>query len=266
MADAPLLKPAGAPVLKKHFKAEIVENVPVSKGHFLLGFRTPANAQSPLPGQFYMAGTSGSNDPLLKRPFCFFKKSKRIVQILYRVRGKGTTLLSQMRPGSTLDIIGPLGNSWPRPGNRHTPLIVAGGIGIASVFPLAESLKRKPLLIYGGRDRDELLMLDELKLMYSGLHPATEDGSYGTKGTVMDVLASLDLDGSYMLYACGPKGMLRAVTEFALLKGLKGYVSLEERMACGVGACLGCAVKTKHGMKEVCSHGPVFKLEDMIWE
>lgn len=255
-----------SPASKRNFKAEVTENVQVSKGHFLMGLRPSGSPPDPTPGQFYMVGTSESNDPLLKRPFCFFGKRKDTIQILYRVRGKGTTLLSRMRPGVGLDVVGPLGNSWPGPGDKSIPLIVAGGIGIASVFPLAASFRKKPIIVYGGRNRDELLMLDELKLAYSGLHPTTEDGSYGMKGTVMDALASLDIGESHLVYACGPKGMLRAVAEYAKDKGLKGYASLEEKMACGMGACLGCAVRTTKGIKEVCIDGPVFKLDEIAWE
>ncbi len=212
-----------------------------------------------------MVGSGESNDPLLKRPFCFFKRYRNSIQILYRVRGKGTSLLSRMKPGDVVDLVGPLGNSWPRPGTKNIPLLVAGGVGIASIFPLAASLKTKPLVIYGGKDRDELLMLDELKFVYSGIHPATEDGSFGKKGTVMDVLKTLHIKENHVIYACGPKGMLKAVAEFAERKEIKGYASLEEKMACGMGACLGCAVKTKKGIKEVCIDGPVFKFEDIEW-
>jgi dihydroorotate dehydrogenase electron transfer subunit len=134
------------------------------------------------------------------------------------------------------------------------------------VFPFAASLTKKPIIVYGGKNRDELVMLDELKLAYAGLHPATEDGSYGKRGTVMDLLESLDVDDRHLLYACGPRGMLRAVAGFAAERGLEGYASLEEKMACGMGACLGCAVKTTGGMKEVCVDGPVFRLDEVVWE
>lgn len=255
-----------SPGSKRNFKAEVTQNVEVSKGHFLMGFEPFGNPPEPMPGQFYMVGTGESNDPLLKRPFCFFRKYRKAIQILYRVRGKGTALLSRMKPGVTLNVVGPLGNSWPMPEEGRRPLIIAGGIGIASVFPLAASLAKKPIIVYGGKNRDELVMLDDLKLAYAGLHPATEDGSYGTRGTVMDLLKSLDIDDRHLLYACGPRGMLKAVAEFALERGLEGYASLEEKMACGMGACLGCAVKTAGGVKEVCVDGPVFRLDEVIWE
>lgn len=250
----------------RQFKAKVTENAQVSKDHFLMSLRPKGDATDPRPGQFYMVGTGELDDPLLKRPFCFFRREKQDFQILYRVRGKGTTLLSRMKPGVVLDVVGPLGNSWPKPAPGKAPLVVAGGIGVASVFPLAASFRKKPLFVYGGRNRDELLMLDEIKHLYSGLHPTTEDGSYGMKGNVINALKSLKPDDSYVIYACGPKGMLKAVYEFGEERGIKGYASLEEKMACGMGACLGCAVKTKSGIREVCIDGPVFKLDEIDWD
>lgn len=255
-----------SPASKRNFRAEVEDNVQISKGHFLMALRPETAPPEPRPGQFFMVGVGESNDPLLKRPFCFFGKNGDSIRILYRVRGKGTTLLSRLRPGDVLNVVGPLGNAWPRAGASRIPLIVAGGIGIASVFPLATSLGKKSVVVYGGRNRDELPMLDELRAVCQDLHTTTEDGSTGIKGTVMDALSSMEIDGSCVIYACGPKGMLKAVAGFASEKGLSGYASLEEKMACGMGACLGCAVKTRKGIKEVCTDGPVFRLEDVVWE
>lgn len=250
-----------------HFKAEARENRPVNEKHYLLTFRPLTETPEPRPGQFYMIGVSNSHDPLLKRPFCFFKKADDSVQILYRVRGKGTALMKEMKTGDVFDVIGPLGNTWPLPSKKHIPLIVTGGIGIASVFPLAKTIKGRPYVFYGAKSKDELLMLDELGPLARELHTSTEDGSYGTKGTVTEAVTAFlndRPDAGYILYACGPRGMLEAVSEIASHRGLKGYVSVEENMACGVGACLGCAVKTTKGYKRVCKEGPVFKIGDIL--
>jgi dihydroorotate dehydrogenase electron transfer subunit len=253
----------------RHFRAEVRDNTPLNESHYLLTFRPLQKSSEPLPGQFFMVGADGSKDPLLKRPFCCFRKidsGGQLFQILYRVKGKGTALMKEMKTGDTFDALGPLGNHWPMPPKKHTPLIVAGGMGIASAFSLAEKLKGKAVILYGARKSDELLMTDELRPLANELHLSTDDGSIGTKGTVLEALKAFlsDHPGQYLLYACGPKGMLRAVSRTALERGLKGYVSVEENMACGVGACLGCAVKTAKGYMRVCKEGPVFRMEEVI--
>ncbi len=261
MADGAAMS-AGAP--RRYLRAEVTDNAELSGGHYLLGFRTEQPLK-PRPGQFFMVGTGERFDPLLKRPFCFLRKEKDSVNILYRVRGRGTELLSRKRPGSEIDVLGPLGNAWPRPGAGKSPLIVAGGVGIASTFPLAARLGDRAVVLYGARSAEELLLLDGLRALGAELHLATEDGSVGTKGTVMNALGDLDPGEGHVIYACGPRGMLRAVAEFAKHRGIAGHVSLEERMACGMGACLGCAVKTTKGYRGVCSDGPVFRIEDIDW-
>ncbi len=277
--------------VSRYFKAEVGENIELNETHSLLTFAPNlaagrARSQGPVapisqgpvapppePGQFYMvaAGTASSvRDPLLKRPFCFFRKTRRGIQILYRLKGKGTALMKGLKKGSLIDVIGPLGNSYPLPEKGQTPLIIAGGVGIASVFPLIGRLKKKAYVLYGARTKSELLMLDELKTLAGKLRVSTEDGSYGRSGTVCDLLPDLlkSRAEKFVLYACGPKGMLKAVSEIVadMGGGSAAYVSLEENMACGVGACLGCAVKTKDGYKRVCKEGPVFKMEDIVWE
>lgn len=256
--------------MSKYLKAEIKENTPINKSNNLLVLNISEISDEPLPGQFYMIGTEDSYDPLLKRPFSIFKKAKSEIQFLYRIKGKGTEKLRQMKSGETISLIGPLGNGYPLPDKNMKPVIIAGGIGIASVFPLIQKLKNDACLIYGGRKADELLMYDELKVSCKALFVSTDDGSMGEKGTVIDVLdrlltRNLTLDARHLLYACGPSKMLEAVSKIAMEKGIKGYISLEENMACGVGACLGCAVKTKKGYERVCKEGPVFRIEEIIW-
>lgn len=247
------------------FKAEVRENTPLNPSHYLLTFIPLDEPPEPQPGQFYMIGIAGLRDPLLKRPFAALRTTPQGSQILYRVRGKGTDLMRELRPGSILDIVGPLGAPYPRAQEGQRPLIVAGGVAIASVFSLIESLE-KPIILYGARHKDELLMLDELRRLAGELLLSTDDGSFGQQGTVVDLLGGLALDAGTVLYVCGPRAMARAVARTAGEKGLTGYVSLEEHMACGVGACLGCAVKTREGYKMVCADGPVFGLQDIDWE
>ena len=258
--------------MSKYIRAKITENTPVNKDHNLLVLSPDNIQQRPLPGQFYMIGTDFSYDPLLKRPFSIFREVSGELQFLYRIKGKGTERMKEMKKGDTVNLLGPLGNGYPMPGKNLTPVLVAGGIGIASLFPLAEKLGKNAYLFYGARTKNELLMLNELKgLVKKELIIGTDDGSEGRKGTVIDALnvfltSNSQLSTSnFLLYACGPSPMLEAVSKFAAEKGIKGYISMEENMACGVGACLGCTVKTKKGYKRVCKEGPVFSAEEIVW-
>jgi len=261
--------------LSKYIRAKIRENTPVNKDHNLLVLSPDNIQQRPLPGQFYMIGTDFSYDPFLKRPFSIFREVSsaegRELQFLYRIKGKGTERMKEMKKGDTVSLLGPLGNGYPMPGKNLTPVLIAGGIGIASLFPLAEKFSGNVHLFYGARTKNELLMLNELKgLVKKELIISADDGSEGEKGTVVDVLnrfltLNSQLSTLNLLYACGPSPMLEAVSKFAAEKGIKGYISMEENMACGVGACLGCTVKTKKGYKRVCKEGPVFPIEEIIW-
>ncbi|MBA3060940.1 MAG: dihydroorotate dehydrogenase electron transfer subunit [Nitrospirae bacterium] len=261
--------------MSKYIRAKITENTPVNKDHNLLVLSPDNIQQHPLPGQFYMIGTDFSYDPLLKRPFSIFRETSSAeggeLQFLYRIKGKGTKRLKEMKKGETVNLLGPLGNGYPMPGKNLTPILIAGGIGIASLFPLAEKLSGNIHLFYGARTKNELLMLNELKgLVKKELLISADDGSEGTKGTVVDVLNNFftrhsSLVTRHLLYACGPSPMLEAVSKLAAEKGIKGYISMEENMACGVGACLGCTVKTKKGYKRVCKEGPVFSAEEIVW-
>jgi len=234
----------------------------------------------PLPGQFYMLSIGNGYDPLLKRAFSLFRKTPDGLQILYRIKGRGTSLLAGMKQGSIVDMLGPLGNSYQTPPPGQVPLIVAGGIGIASVFSFAEKLHGKAFVFYGARKKDELFMLDKLRSCSRELIVSTDDGSEGKKGTIVGVLKDfLDRQGSsdlnFTLYACGAMPMLSAICKIAESKNIKGFVSLEEQMACGIGACLGCAVKansqkkktegTDTDYKMICKEGPVFPIEEIVW-
>lgn len=254
----------------KHFKAKIISNLHLNNKSSLLTIYPLEHVNEPKPGQFYLIDVGSSYDPLLKRPFSFFRKTPEGIQFLYVVRGKGTALMRALTQGEVIDIIGPLGSGYPMPKNAEVPLLVAGGIGIASIFSVAESLLKKAHVFYGARDNNELLMFDELKTLTDKLTVSTEDGSVGTKGMIVNVVDDFLTHHSlimtrYVLYSCGPKPMLEAISRIAKEKGLHGYVSVEENMACGVGACQGCAVKTTGGYKMVCSDGPVFSIEKIVW-
>jgi dihydroorotate dehydrogenase electron transfer subunit len=244
-----------------------------------------------------MLEVSGSQDPLLKRPFSFFRNTSDGIQFLYEVRGRGTIMMKDFSVGEVINVLGPLGKGYPKPDSKSTPLVIAGGIGIASVFPLIESFANRAYIFYGARDNEGLTMLNELKSISDKLYISTDDGSMGQKGTVINILTDFlnshfSVLGSHLImYACGRKSMLEAFSRVALEKGIKGYVSAEEHMACGVGACLGCAIKVKGveqraksrkrkpkdldstlssqplalSYKMVCKDGPVFPIEEIVW-
>lgn len=277
--------------MSKYFKAKVINNLSVNNKTNLLTIEPLEPVINPKPGQFYMVEVSDSYDPLLKRPFSLFREISEGIQFLYTIKGKGTILIKDFKPGKIINLLGPLGNGYPEHRSSHTPLLIAGGIGIASIFSLAEALAKKAYILYGAKSKDELLMVDELKSLGIELIISTDDGSMGERGTVVDVLNDFlnrhsSLISHLSLYACGPQPMLEAVSGIAIDNSIEGYVSLEENMACGVGACLGCALKIKvqsssrQGRdkvqsykrknsplvyKRACREGPVFPIWEIVW-
>ena len=224
----------------------------------------------PRPGQFFMVEVNKGTDPLLKRAFSLFRKTAQGVQILYRVRGKGTTVLKEMKEGSLVEVLGPLGTCYPPPSEGSVPLVIAGGIGIASVFSFVEQVSGRAIVFYGARTKDDLLMLNELQGSAKEVLVSTDDGSAGQKGTIADSLSAY-LSGpqspipNYRIYACGPHLLLKAISDIARAHKIPAYLSMEEHMACGIGACLGCVVKTRNGYTRVCKEGPVFEAREIVW-
>lgn len=224
----------------------------------------------PRPGQFFMIEVNKGTDPLLKRAFSLFRKTEQGFQILYRIRGKGTEFLKEMKEGSLLEVLGPLGTCYPLPSGDAIPLVIAGGIGIASVFSFVEQSAGRAIVLYGARTRDDLLMYEELKGFAKEILVSTDDGSAGQKGTIADSLSAFLANtpsaiSHYRIYACGPHLLLRAVSEIAREHKIPTYISMEEHMACGIGACLGCVVKTRDGYTRVCKEGPVFESKEIVW-
>lgn len=259
--------------MNSYFSAKVLSNTPLNANTFLLILQPVEQVREPVPGQFYMIETGSSYDPLLKRPFSYLRRTPEGIQFLYSIRGKGTILMRDFQPGKNVRAIGPLGNGYPKAGTRNTPVLIAGGTGVASIFSLAAQLPRKAYILYGARCSEDLILLNEVK----GLEQrnivcidCTDDGSCGLKGTVIDALNNL-LSSDFakihspLLYACGPRPMLESLSRIAREKKLKGYVSLEEHMACGFGACLGCTVSTVKGNKRVCKEGPVFPIREIVW-
>jgi dihydroorotate dehydrogenase electron transfer subunit len=254
--------------LSRYFTSTVIENISLNANHNLLTLSVPDGTPEPLPGQFYMIEVNRGSDPLLKRAFSLFRRTADGFQVMYRIKGRGTSLLGKMKRGDMLDVLGPLGSPYPLPSADQLPLVVAGGIGIASVFPFLLALQGIAVLFYGARSGDEIFMLGEIKKICSEVFISTDDGSMGTKGTSIDVLDNYlnsTVDSRYVIYACGPHPMLKTVSAVAVSKGITAYISMEEHMACGLGACLGCVVKTTGGYKRVCKEGPVFRSGEIVW-
>lgn len=255
--------------------SEILYNDMLAEGYFRLGLRwkTPEVKA----GHFVMLRVSDGFDPLLRRPFGVYRvlgargrSSKGTgIELLYRVVGRGTAILSGKRPGEALGILGPLGNGFPLPAKGEKAVMVAGGMGIVPLYMLAQ--KAGGTLLFGARTKKEKFLLDGFKGAVE-IKTATEDGSMGKKGFVTALLEKELVPGA-VVYACGPVGMLKAASRICSASGVKCFVSLERSMACGIGVCLGCAVRSaEHGGSEmrnyrmVCSDGPVFDGEEIDWE
>lgn len=259
-------------------QAKILYNEQIAPGYYRLGlgWKTPPI----VPGHFVMLRVEHGLDPLLRRPFGIYKvlgaagKSPLKgtgVEILYQVVGKGTEILSMKAPGETIDVLGPLGGGFPAPGAGEKTVLVAGGMGIAPLYLFASALKGG-LLLFGARDKTVARIADEFKGFDCAIEIATDDGSAGRRGFVTALLEEA-VTPETVIYACGPLGMLKAASLIAERTGARCFVSLERAMACGIGVCLGCAVKMKpSGEKEnknyrmVCSEGPVFDSRAIDWD
>lgn len=244
------------------YQLEIIENKNICLNFYKFSVVSKEIASAANAGQFCMIGLE---KVFLRRPLSIYSVDKNTgtVSFLYKVIGKGTDILSTMSVGEQIKILGPLGNSYPvQIQEDKETVLVAGGTGVASISFLASTLKQKGSLYYGVKNEKELICLKEFKKMGWKIFVSTEDGSYGYKGFVTDLLAK-QIQQNSIVYVCGPTPMMKKVAEIAKEKNISGYASLEEKMACGVGNCQGCAVKIKDGYKMVCKDGPVFSLTDI---
>jgi len=257
--------------LSRLFRASIKENSSLTENHYLLTIHPLKKIVKPKPGQFFMLSINSRTDPLLRRPFSLFRWLGGDLQLIYRIVGKATMILKDKKPGAILDVIGPLGNGFPMINGEEKAILIGGGLGVVPLFALAEKIKdKRPVFFLGAKTKKELLCIAELRSI--GIKPiiATDDGSLGQKGVITDVVKGFltchsSLVARHCLYACGPKPMLRELSSISVKYGLRGYIALEENMACGIGACLSCVVNTKDGYKRVCKEGPVFPIEEIVW-
>lgn len=227
----------------------------------------PKGAKEARPGQF-IAMYCEDGTKLLPRPIsiCGIDAEAGTLRVVYRIAGEGTRLFSQMKAGDSLEVMGPLGNGFTMKDKKA--IIVGGGIGIPPMLELAKQLDCEKTVVLGYRD--ELFLKEEFEAC-ANVAVATEDGSTGTKGTVIDAIEAAQVSGE-IIYACGPMPMLKALAEYTDAHGMEAQISLEERMACGIGACLGCICKTKEkdhhtnvNNTRICKDGPVFDAKEVVF-
>ena len=227
------------------------------------------------PGNFLEIRVSETTVPFLRRPISIYNlnKDEGTLEFIFQIKGEGTKLLSKKEEGDLIDIIGPLGMGTFKISNYENIAIIGGGIGVFPLYELSKEAKKdgREVNIYlGFRNKDYVLLEQEFKDVSDKLIITTDDGTYGIKGFAINELEK-DLENKKIdcIYACGPLPMLRAVKKIALEKDIQCQISLEERMGCGIGVCLGCAVKTARSSKEnpqyfhVCKGGPVFRAKDV---
>ena len=269
---------------KDIYIGEVSKNEEIQIDCFLVKVKLPVNFAEPLPGQFVMIRIAGLHDPFLSRPISIYSflrgKSHCTLELLYRVVGKGTQILAGLIKGSQVEISGPLGGSYAIDENKKNIVLIAGGIGVAPLSLLAQFLcqtachEADAMTFYlGAQSADAVVGLDHLRQYCYNIIVCTDDGTLGKKSLVT---AAFQKDikkyapDQTAIYACGPKPMLRSLSTI-LDRQYFCQVSLEERMACGVGACMGCVVavadeKGEKVYKRVCADGPVFDLQKVIWE
>jgi dihydroorotate dehydrogenase electron transfer subunit len=252
---------------------QIVSNERDTDLYFRLVVSAPQISPLVQPGQFAHVRIPPLREALLRRPFSIFQVSGSTLSILYKNIGKGTDVLSRMRPGEELSMIGPLGHGFtvPPPAGE-TPLLVAGGYGMAALYLLAQRSPQKGIVFVGGRRRVDILCEAEFRALGWEVRVTTEDGSHGEPGLVTHaLLAELKRrEPGRKLFACGPTPMLKAVGRLAAEFKLPAELSLDEHRGCGIGVCLTCVVPIKAGdgweYQRTCTDGPVFDSRQVAWE
>jgi dihydroorotate dehydrogenase electron transfer subunit len=269
------------------FKSMVVSNQEVSPGYHRIRLTAPHAILNAKPGQFVMVRVRDGIDPLLRRPFGIFDVGtfsseypnaprQYYLDILYKVVGAGTAILSVLHGKDYVDVLGPLGNGFTPGISGEENILVGGGFGLAPLYFLAKELTKfsSPKVFIGGRRKEDVLCVTEFEQLGIDTYVATDDGTLGSRGLVTEVLEQhLSREGGKrVVLACGPEPMLRAVARLSERQGIRCQVSLEAAMACGVGACLGCVTKG-HGHSEetpsyrcVCKEGPVFESTELLWE
>ena len=293
--------------------ARVLDQAKVAEGSFILSLEAPQIAERIQPGQFIQircvkkeAGKEFQNDPLLPRPFSIYRvRQKQVLDILYEVVGRGTERMAQAKKGDRLNVFGPLGDTFSYPAKSEISFLIGGGVGLAPFYDLAEALidpkrgkqeRGDVIVLLGARNRRKIFCEKEFKALGVRFEIATDDGSRGFKGFVTGLLekklqATSNKQQATRIYACGPKPMLRVISQISEKFELPCEISIDAHMPCGYGICFGCAVKvrvqgtgyrvekdkkttlhptpsTLYPMtyKLACMDGPVFDAKGLVWE
>ncbi|UTH14853.1 dihydroorotate dehydrogenase electron transfer subunit [Macrococcus equipercicus] len=243
-------------------KMTVVSQRPIARNIFELVMHGTITRNMKTPGQFVHIRVGSSNEFMLRRPIsiCNVNAEEETLTCLYRAEGKGTLALSAARPGDVIDIIAPLGNGFPVTAAQKCALLIGGGIGVPPLYELSKQLNArgiKTIHVLGFQSEADMFYMDAFSAL-GETHIATVDGSYGTRGFVTDVIKALPVVYD-TFYTCGPIVMIKAIE--AALPDTPGFMSLEERMGCGIGACYACVCQAdnNHGYVKICSDGPVFE-------
>jgi len=255
--------------------SRVISTSEVMPGTCLIWLESPQIAPIAKPGQFVMLRCG--EDTLLRRPFSIHQVNNNGIALLFSVVGRGTQWLSECKIGDNIDLLGPLGNGYSIAPDSRNILLVAGGVGVAPIYFLADCALKKGIPItlgIGMNTGGSLSTLHEMVSILCSLCkdnkplvkivPFSEDGTYGIKGLVTSLCK--DCKDFSQIFACGPSPMYRTMAKMPELRDKPVQISLEVRMGCGLGVCYGCTVKTKQGLKQICQDGPIFELGDIVWD
>ena len=237
----------------------VMENKKIAKDVFYMVLEGDTSFIT-APGQFINIQIEGF---YLRRPISICDWDDKTITIIYKVVGKGTEAMAEMTAGKTLDVLTGLGNGFTPVAESKKPLVIGGGVGTPPMYGVAKELVKQgvtPIVILGYTSKDDVFFEEEFKALGCEVYVTTNDGSYGTKGFVTDVIKTLE--GYDYFYTCGPLPMLKAIAQAT---ECSGQLSFEERMGCGFGGCMGCSCKTLTGNKRICTEGPVLLKEEIIW-
>ena len=259
-------------------KAKILLHRKIARDHYRMRLKSATAARAAKPGQFIhiRCREESPYEPLLRRPISLVDvdPARGTLDIVYKVMGLGTAVLAQMPEGSAADFIGPLGEPFAFPPRGKRSVLIGGGVGIPPLVYLAKELKRRKIPVaafLGARTKEWVICREDFRKLGVPVQSATDDGTLGFRGSVVD-LAAASVAGDAVFYICGPTGMMKAAAALAARIGVPAQVSLEERMGCAMGCCMGCVVEVNtepagsHArFQRVCTEGPVFAAEEVIW-